>query len=95
MLFQNPNQPTFIISQLWYDKVREVMAEDVNSLMRDLGFVPVQGYYAWYRSADRVLVTDARTDNFIATADGVMPIDLQVAILTGQEAQRAGLPGQA
>jgi hypothetical protein len=98
VLFQNADQPTFIISQVWYDKAREVAAEDVNTTMRELGFIPTKGYFAWYRPADRVLVTDARTDNFIATdADttpgkGVKPIDLQVAVLTPEESRRAKLP---
>jgi hypothetical protein len=93
VLGQSGDQPAFIISQLWYEKAREVRAEEVDELMRDQGFVPVKnGYYAWYRPADRVLVTDARTDNFIATEDGVIPIDLQLTLLSPEEAAKGGLP---
>ena len=48
--------------------------------MRALAFLPVRdSYFGWLRLADGMVVTDAKPDNFVLAASGIIPIDLQMA----------------
>ena len=48
--------------------------------MQAEGFLSVpDSYYGWVRLGDGVIVTDAKPDNFVLTADGITPIDLQIS----------------
>jgi hypothetical protein len=67
------------------------MWEIAISLKKD-GFVPVpQSYFGWYREADGVVIVDAKPDNFVKTQLGVVPIDLQMAVFSKEQAREAGL----
>lgn len=47
--------------------------------MESLGFKEVtRSYYGWQRKNDAITILDARPDNFIRSAEGVVPIDLVV-----------------
>ena len=77
-------QPSFVISQPWYpaaDKTNpHPSPEAVNAFMQAQSFVPVRGsYFGWVRPQDGVIITDAKPDNFVLTAVGIVPIDLQIA----------------
>lgn len=76
-------QPAIVTSQPWiYDELPEQphpTAAEVEQFFRSLGFNPQPGsFHSWHRASDRMLVVDARVDNFIRSPDGVVPIDLVV-----------------
>jgi hypothetical protein len=70
----------------------KVTTEEIRALMEEAGFefVP-KAYFGWFRRADGMVVVDAKPDNFIKTAVGLVPIDLQMAQFTQEEMQDAGL----
>jgi len=48
--------------------------------MKSLGFAMLsRSYFGWQRPEDQVTILDARADNFIKSAEGVVPIDLVVS----------------
>ncbi|HEY5792050.1 MAG TPA: hypothetical protein VIS74_02050 [Chthoniobacterales bacterium] len=56
--------------------------EEVRSFLEGEGFqAAVNSYFGWYRLADGVLIVDAKPDNFILTECGIVPIDLQMALV--------------
>ncbi len=92
-----PGQPSFVITQHWYRAIREdphPSSMRVDEFLKAFGFLPVAGsYFGWVRSEDGVVIVDARTDNFILTAQGVIPIDLQMARFDPEFLQREGVRG--
>ena len=89
-------QPSFVISQPFIraanPQAPTPTQAQIASFFSDHGFEPIPGsYFGWVRRADGVVVLDARGDNFILAADGVVPIDLQMA----QVAELAGVTGGA
>ncbi len=92
VLFEPPGQPSFVVSQRWFEMAGKVTTEEIQALMEEAGFefVP-KAYFGWFRRADGMVVVDAKPDNFIKTAVGLVPIDLQMAQFTQQEMQDAGL----
>jgi hypothetical protein len=74
---------SIVVSQPWIrpaDPEEPHPSDDEIALfMESLGFAAIGSYhYGWQRTADRVTVLDARPDNFIKSAEGVVPIDLVV-----------------
>ena len=48
--------------------------------MESLGFAVLsRSYYGWQRKQDGITILDARADNFIKSAEGVVPIDLVIS----------------
>jgi hypothetical protein len=75
------DQPSFVISQPWWtasDQRSPYPSEmEVADFMEKAGFkVAPKSYYGW--SKGNIAVIDARIDNFIKTAEGVVPIDLVI-----------------
>ncbi len=92
ILFEPPGQPSFVISQRWFERTDRVTTEEIRELMEDSGFQLVpRSYFGWFRREDRMVVVDAKPDNFIKTAAGLVPIDLQMAQFTPDEMRAAGL----
>lgn len=83
LIGQSGEQQSIVVSQQWIraanpDQPHPSEAE-IELFMRSLGFEPLAGaYFGWHRARDGVRVVDARVDNFIKSADGVVPIDLVV-----------------
>ncbi|MBI5772398.1 MAG: hypothetical protein HZA89_01475 [Verrucomicrobia bacterium] len=76
-------QPSVVISQPWIraeDPVNPHPTEqEIGQFMDSLGFEPLpNSYFGWHRPTDNVIVVDARADNFIKSAEGVVPIDLVI-----------------
>jgi hypothetical protein len=92
VLFEPPGQPSFVISQTWFERTDRVTTEEIEELMKDSGFefVP-KAYFGWFRKEDRMIVVDAKPDNFIKTVVGLVPIDLQMAQFTSEEMKASGL----
>jgi hypothetical protein len=92
VLFQPSGQPSFVVSQRWFEKEGKVTTEEIKELLEDSGFqfVP-KAYFGWFRKEDGMIVVDAKPDNFIKTAVGLVPIDLQMAQFTPEEMKAAGL----
>ena len=77
---QPTGQPSIVISQLWYEKDGVATNEAIHDLLVEEGFRAVpSSYFGWYRPSDGVVIVDAKPDNFIRTAVGLVPIDLQMA----------------
>ena len=79
-------QPAFVISQPFIKAASRVSATPTESqiaaFLAEHGFESVPGsYFGWQRAGDGVVILDARRDNFILADEGVIPIDLQMAII--------------
>ncbi len=89
---QLAGEPSIVISQEWLEKSMPATTEAIAAEMNDHGFTPVpNSYFGWYRESDRAVVVDAKPDNFIATAAGIIALDLQMAVFSPAEAVEAGL----
>ncbi len=89
---QPAGQPSIIISQRWYERAGIATNESIHDFLVDEGFRSVPAsYFGWYRFGDGVVIVDAKPDNFINTAAGVVPIDLQMAQFTRDQLVASGL----
>ena len=89
---QPAGEASLVISQRWYEKQDSPGAPDIAARLRREGFLPApRSYYGWYRSADGVVIVDAKPDNFVATPAGLVPLDLQMAVFTPEQLRRCGL----
>lgn len=82
ILFAEPTPP-IVTSQPFRDGVEEedgIPSEtQVSNYMEEMGFTPLSdAFYGWCHQEKRILVVDAKPDNFVLTADGVKAIDLQI-----------------
>ena len=85
-------QPSVVISQRWYEKSGVATTEAIDDFLVQEGFRPVAAsYYGWYRPVDRVVIVDAKPDNFIQTSAGLVPIDLQMVQFDEEQMIQAGL----
>jgi hypothetical protein len=92
VLFEPPGRPSFVISQRWFELVDKATTEDIGTLMEEAGFTFLpKAYFGWYRAEDRIVVVDAKPDNFIKTSVGLVPIDLQIGQFTPEEMAAAAL----
>ena len=78
--------PSFVISQPFIETTEENFPApsetQIAALLSAHGFEAVPGsYFGWQRVSDGVVILDARRDNFILSAEGVIPIDLQMAVI--------------
>lgn len=79
-------QPSLVISQPFIKALNWDAATPTESQIavffaaHDFESVP-GSYFGWQRVRDGVAVLDARRDNFILSAEGVIPIDLQMAVI--------------
>ncbi len=83
LIGQRGKQPSIVISQPWIraaDLANPHPSEaEIAQFMRKLGFEPLTSVcFGWHRAADGMTVVDARPDNFIMSAEGVVPVDLVV-----------------
>lgn len=89
---QPSGQPSIVISQRWYERAGIATNEAIHDFLVEEGFRPVpSSYFGWYRPSDRVVIVDAKPDNFIRTSAGLIPIDLQMAQFTPEQLNAAGL----
>lgn len=94
VLFEPAGQPSFVISQRWYERAATATDEIIHDFLVREGFRAVpQSYFGWYRPEDRVVIVDAKPDNFILTDAGLVPIDLQMSQFSECEVEEAGLRG--
>jgi len=92
VLFEPSGQPSFVISQEWFESGEAPQMIEIAASLKKDGFLPVpQSYFGWYRAADGVVIVDAKPDNFVKTPLGVVPIDLQMAVFSEDQAREAGL----
>jgi hypothetical protein len=92
VLFEPPGQPSFVISQEWFEGGKApTMGEIAERLDADGFFSAPHSYFGWYRPVDGVVIVDAKPDNFVKTPAGVVPIDLQMAVFTPKQLKEAGL----
>ena len=75
--------PRMIVSQPWIraknPRFPHPTALEIEQFMKALDFTQTKGsYFGWSREKDRVVIIDARPDNFIDSHHGVVPIDLVV-----------------
>ena len=53
--------------------------------MRGLGFRKLRDSFTGWARHDGIVVMDAKSDNFILTANGIVPIDLQIGVIKPSE----------
>jgi hypothetical protein len=93
VLFQPPGEPSFVVSQEWFSDLTSPDLDEIAHYMGIEQFVPVpNSYFGWWRPDDLVAVVDAKPDNFAKTTAGIVPLDLQMAVFSIEEATKAGLP---
>ena len=89
---QPAREPSIVISQRWYEKAAISTNESIHDFLVGESFRSIpSSYFGWYRSADGIVIVDAKPDNFINTSDGLVPIDLQLAKLTAEDLADASL----
>ncbi len=76
-----PGGASIVISQRWLiadDAERPHPTEqEITTLMNELGFEHIPGsFFGWFNEMKALLVLDAKPDNFVKTADGILPFDL-------------------
>ena len=79
-------QPSFVVSQRFIEsadaRFPKPSEAQITAFLEAHGFDPLpRSYFGWLRRADGVVLLDARADNFILSAEGVVPIDLQMAVI--------------
>lgn len=79
-----PGGCSMVISQRWLiaadDQNPHPTSEQIVSFMQELGFESLpDSFFGWFREDDGVIVLDAKPDNFVLTADGILPFDLVLA----------------
>lgn len=84
LLGAHGDHPRMVISQPWIrpDDVSRPHPSnlEIAEFMESLDFsAQPQSYFGWHRRKDGVTVIDARPDNFIKSAEGVVPIDLVIS----------------
>jgi hypothetical protein len=78
--------PSFVVSQRFISaanpRIPKPSEPQIAAFLEAHGFASLaRSYFGWVRRADGVVVLDARADNFILSAEGVVPIDLQMAVI--------------
>ena len=86
ILGEPTGQPCFVISQPFIEALHHGAPgpneSQITTFLTAHGFESVPGsYFGWQRVRDGVVILDARRDNFILSAEGVIPIDLQMAVI--------------
>ncbi|MFN3407818.1 MAG: NAD-dependent DNA ligase LigA [Limisphaerales bacterium] len=80
---QPPGGISLVISQPWLDardpRCPHPTEHAIAAYLTTRGFVRIpNAFYGWQRSADGVVILDARPDNFVVTEAGLLPIDLHL-----------------
>lgn len=86
VLGQPPDGISLVMSQPWLEA--EVESEphpaefEISIVLQERGFTPMLGsFYGWRHVDDGIVVLDCKPDNFIRTPEGILPIDLLIAIV--------------
>jgi hypothetical protein len=90
-------EPSFVISQGFVTAANSDSPtpsdESIAAFMEEYGFNYAQNsYFGWIRAEDGVAVVDAKPDNFILSVEGVVPIDLQIAVIPEFVSGKVGKP---
>jgi hypothetical protein len=77
-------QVSVVVSQPWIraadPKRPDPTPLQIEEFMHAFGFEKLHGwYFGWQRRTDNIIILDARSDNFILSAAGVVPIDLVIS----------------
>jgi len=72
---------SLVISQPWLDALDQdaphPVEQELAPFLQKRGFEPLFGsFYGWLHESNRIVILDAKPDNFIATPEGILPIDL-------------------
>jgi hypothetical protein len=83
-------EPYMVISQHWIEAIDEnnpyPSEEQIAERMSFLGFRQSEdSYKRWFRDSDRILISDAKENNFIFSHDGPIPIDLLISTVNLSE----------
>lgn len=89
MIGQPAGQPSAVISQEWISaaslRFPSPDEEEIAAFMRGLGFRKIRDSFTGWARHDGVVVMDAKSDNFILTDKGIIPIDLQIGVIKPSE----------
>jgi hypothetical protein len=78
------DHPCMVISQPWHVAANAQRpcpnCDEIKEFMVKMGFEErPKSYFGWFKKNEKILVVDAREDNFIKTPAGVTPIDLVIS----------------
>lgn len=84
---ERPGSPSFVVSQRFISsadpRLPKPSEPQIAAFLEAHGFASLpRSYFGWVRRADGVVLLDARADNFIFSTEGVVPIDLQMAVIS-------------
>lgn len=79
-----PDRLSFVISQPWLEAADNAQQfpheEKIHEFLCPIGFRPLlRSLYGWQSQDESLVILDAKPDNFIETASGILPIDLLLA----------------
>lgn len=79
-----PGGLSFVVSQPWLeaaDNAQQFPPEKkIHEFLCGIGFRPMlSSLYGWQSHDESLVILDAKPDNFIETAEGILPIDLMLA----------------
>lgn len=79
-----PDGLSLVISQAWLDAADPHNPHptefEIAAILKDRGFEPLfRSLYGWRHHDAGIIVLDAKPDNFVKTASGILPIDLLLA----------------
>jgi len=78
-----PGGVSIVISQRWLvaaDPERpHPTEEEIAGFMQELGFEAIpESFFGWFNETSALLLLDAKPDNFIKTAEGILPFDVML-----------------
>lgn len=78
---------SLVISQPWLNAADEMRPypteEQLAPYLKERGFEPLfASFYGWINGDQKLVVLDAKPDNFILTSEGILPIDLLITEIT-------------
>lgn len=90
---------SLVISQRWLvaadPENPHPSLEDIAAYMNERDFTGLpDSFFGWYRAADKVLVLDAKADNFVKTPDGILPFDIVLVRREFSAIELTSLPPQ-
>ena len=89
MIGQPSGQPSAVISQEWISaaslRFPSPDEDEIAEFIRGMGFRKIRDSFTGWARHDGVVVMDAKSDNFILTDKGIVPIDLQIGAIKPSE----------
>ena len=82
-----------VISQRWLvagdPEAPHPTENDISIYMNERGFSAIpDSFFGWFNESTTLLLLDAKPDNFIKTAEGILPFDVMLMRLGEDESEK-------